>query len=108
MYKNKDLGFITIGLGTEFERKIKIKNISAVIIPNKKTIRFSVLENNEGYVIQSDNLENPETSFHHWIGQETLACIVSSLFLAQQNNAIDIDYLLNSLPSETECGFIED
>lgn len=106
--KNKleqDLGFAKVGIGTEFERKINIENISAVIIPDKKTIRFAKLENNEGYIIQLENFVNPETSFHHWIGEETLSCIISAIFLSQHNKVLDIDSLFLKLPKETQTGF---
>lgn len=105
MSKKKDLGFATVGVGTPLERKINIENVSAVIIPDKKTIRFAKLENNEGYIIQLENLINPETSFHHWIGEETLGCIISAIFLSQHNKVLDIDSLFLKLPKETQTGF---
>lgn len=101
----EDLGFATVGIGTELERRIKIENISAVIIPDKKIIRFVTLENNEGYILSLDNLINPETSFQNWIGEETLGCIISSIFLSQHNKVIDIDSLFLKLPKETQTGF---
>jgi hypothetical protein len=102
----EDLGFATVGIGTKFERKIKIENISAVIIPEKKIIRFVTLENNEGYILALDNLINPETSFQNWIGEETLGCIISSIFLSQHNKVLDIDSLFLKLPNDTQTGFI--
>lgn len=105
MSKKNDLGFATVGVGTEFERKINIENVSVVIIPDKKTIRFVSLENNEGYILQVENLTNPETSFYHWIGDETLSCIISAIFLSEQNKVLDIDSLFLELPKETQVGF---
>jgi len=101
----EDLGFATVGIGTELERIIKIENLSAVIIPEKKIIRFVTLENNEGYILSLDNLINPETSFQNWIGEETLGCIISSIFLSQHNKVLDIDSLFLKLPKETQTGF---
>ena len=101
----EDLGFATVGIGTELERKINIENISAVIIPDKKIIRFVTLENNEGYILSLDNLINPETSFQNWIGHETLGCIISAIFLSQHNKVLDIDSLFLKLPKETQTGF---
>jgi hypothetical protein len=101
----EDLGFATVGLGTNNERKINIKSLSVVIIPDKKCIRFVTLENNEGYILALDNLINPETSFQNWIGEETLACILSSIFLSQHNKVFDIDSLFLNLPKETQTGF---
>lgn len=101
----KDLGFVTIGVGSELERKIKIENVSTIIVPDKKTIRFAKLENEEGYIIQLENLINPETSFHHWIGEETVGCIMAAIFLAQENKAIDINSLFIKLPQYTQTAF---
>jgi len=105
MSKKNDLGFATVGVGTELERKINIENVTEVIIPDKKTIRFVGLENNEGYIIELENLTNPETGFYHWIGDETLSCLISAIFLSEQNKVLDIDSLFLKLPKETQVGF---